>query len=161
MKSVPHHTNEKRLFVMCLYVRAVTTEETEQSPSGAYSYDAVMRRRTRSSTSPFSGGLCLPATVVGVTLIPRRKSTGRTHPCSPAQQYALIDLLHQRPDTFGHAQSLTSFSFTAFFGSRSCQSGNSNTDGGVTKNTVINSVMPVYTPIARWSRGRSNRITNR
>lgn len=108
---------------MCLYIRPLTTEETAQVAQWAQSYDAVTHRRAR-IIHLSAQGWKVPAiaTAVGCTTrwvretihrvgaegvdrIPRRTSPGRPRRCSPAQREALIEMLHQRPDTYGHARS--------------------------------------------------------
>lgn len=108
---------------MCLYIRPLTTAETAQVAKWATSYDAVTARRAR-IIQLSAHGTKVPAIAeaVGCTTrwvretihrvqtdgldrIPRRKSPGRPCRCNAAQREALIEVLHQRPDTFGHAAS--------------------------------------------------------
>lgn len=108
---------------MCLYVRTLTSEETAHLAHWAQSYDAVTSRRAR-IIQLSAAGAKVPAiaTVTGCTTrwvretihrvnadgfarIPRRKSPGRPRQCSPAQRDAMIEILHQRPDAYGHARS--------------------------------------------------------
>lgn len=109
---------------MCLYVRPLTTEETAQVAQWTQSYDAVTHRRAQ-IISLSAQGWKVPAiatavgcttrwvretihrvTTVGLDRIPRRTSPGRPRRCTPAQREQLMEVLHQRPDTFGHAASL-------------------------------------------------------
>lgn len=108
---------------MCLYIRPLTIEETSQVAQWAQSYNAVTHRRAQ-IIQLSAQGWKVPAiaTAVGCSTrwvretihrvahggldrIPRRKSPGRPRTCSAAQRAALIDVLHQRPDTYGHARS--------------------------------------------------------
>ena len=108
---------------MCLYIRPLTTEETDQVATWATSYDAVTARRARIIQLSALGEK-VPAiadtigcstrwvretihrvTRDGLARIPRRKSPGRPRRCTVAQRDALIEVLHQRPDTYGHAAS--------------------------------------------------------
>jgi transposase len=108
---------------MCLYVRSLTTEETTHLAEWAQSYDAVTYRRARIIQCS-AAGMKVPAiahavgcstrwvreTILrvnrgGLDRIPRGKSPGRPRRCSHEQREALIEVLHQRPDTFGHARS--------------------------------------------------------
>jgi len=108
---------------MCLYVRPLATDETEQVAQWAQSYDALTHRRAQIiQLSAQQWRVPAIATAVGcttrwvretihrvnrnVTRIPRQTSPGRPRICAPAQREALIELLHQRPETFGHAGSL-------------------------------------------------------
>ena len=108
---------------MCFYVRSLTTEDTNQVATWVTSYDAVTARRARIiQLSALRVKVPAIAQTVGCTTrwvretihrvndaglgrIPRRKSPGRPRRCTPAQREALIEVLHQRPDTYGHAAS--------------------------------------------------------
>lgn len=108
---------------MCLYVRPLTTEEQTQVAQWAQSYDAVTHRRARiihlsaqqvkvpaiaqsvGCTTRWVRETIHRVHDAGMERIPRRKSPGRPRRCTPAQREALIEVLHQRPDTYGHAAS--------------------------------------------------------
>jgi transposase len=108
---------------MCIYIRPLTTEETDQVAKWATSYDAVTARRAR-IIQLSAHGAKVPAIAetvgcttrwvretihrvqaAGVARLPRRKSPGRPRRCTDAQREALIEVLHQRPDRYGHAAS--------------------------------------------------------
>ena len=108
---------------MCLYIRPLTTEETAHVVQWTQSYDAVTSRRARivqlsaqrekvpaiaqtvGCTTRWVRETIHRVNTEGVDRIPRRKSPGRPRRCTPAQREALIEVLHQRPDTYGHAAS--------------------------------------------------------
>jgi transposase len=108
---------------MCLYVRPLTTEEQHQLAQWAKSFDAVTHRRAR-IIQLSAQGWKVPAIAEavgcttrwvretihrvqqeGLVRIPRRTSPGRPCRCTAAQRDALIEVLHQRPDTYGHTAS--------------------------------------------------------
>lgn len=108
---------------MCLYIRTLTIEENAQVARWAQSYDAVTHSRAR-IIQLSAQGRTVPeiADAVGrstrwvretihrvndsgIERIPRRKSPGRPRKCDDAQREALIEVLHQRPDSCGHARS--------------------------------------------------------
>jgi transposase len=108
---------------MCLYVRPLTTEETTQIAQWAQSADATTYRRAQIIQLSVQRWRVPTIAVAvdcserwvretihrvnraGLSRVPRQRSPGRPRRCTPAHRDALIELLHQRPETFGHAAS--------------------------------------------------------
>lgn len=102
-----------------IYVRPLTTEETQAVQALTRSADRVTFRRAQTiqlsaqgQTAPHIAralgctarnirGIIQAFNQRGLASLPRRKASGRPHRCTPAQAAALVALVHQAPTTFG------------------------------------------------------------